>query len=121
MNLDGIKSRAKTIINLTLLVIQGVAVSAYFGMVNARELFEEISSDLYPNSDKLMDSQIASTMLSSPVAWCLLAILVISIAKEFYFKNKNYRVSVNLAIALAMAFIFGVVSYTIYAPIRTMG
>ena len=119
INLDGIKSRTKTIINLTLPIIQGVAVSAYFGMVNARELFEEISSDLYPDSDKLMDSQIAHTMLSSPVAWCLLAILVISIAKEFYFKNKNYRISANVAIALAIGSILGVVSYIIYAPIRT--
>ncbi|VAX32900.1 hypothetical protein MNBD_NITROSPIRAE01-1392 [hydrothermal vent metagenome] len=118
--LRALSERTKTILNVVLLLLQLITISAYAGMVYSKEEIRSISHGLYPNSDQLMNSNLLELMLSSGLVWGLSAIFVASIIKEFKFKDKNRKVRLNMGILLFIASLFALVSYRIYAPILEM-
>jgi hypothetical protein len=119
-NLDGLVKVAKAIFNIFLLFFQLLTVAAYAVMVNSKEDLKEISSSLYPNSDFLMNSQIAEYMLSSPVLWAFVVVFIFSVIKEFYLKDKKLKIILNVGILLVMACFCAMGLYFIYSPILRM-
>ncbi len=117
---DGIVQVAKTFFNIALLFLQLFTFSAYKGMVGSKEVLREISYNLYPNSHLMMNSQIAEHMMSSPVLWFFLAVLIFSVVKEFLLKDQNRKILFNLWAALAMYGFWSMLSYLVYSPIQSM-
>lgn len=66
LSLENIGERFKAIINLFLIILQLIAVSAYYGMVNTKTSYQEISKNIFPDSNHLMDSILADLLVSYP-------------------------------------------------------
>lgn len=87
--------RLKTLCNLALLLLQLITLAAYWGMVSARPRYMAISQELYPSSDRLMNSWFADTLVSMPAMLVVGAIFVLSVAKEFASLSKVRRIQFN--------------------------
>lgn len=92
--------RLKTLCNLALLLLQLITLAAYWGMVSARPSYMAISQELYPSSERLMNSWLADTLVSMPAMLVVGAIFVLSVAKV-------RRIQLN-------ALILGVLLVTLY-------
>lgn len=86
--------RLKTLCNLALL-LQLITVAAYWGMVGARPSYMAISQELYPGSERLMNSWLADMLVSMPAMLVVGAIFVSSVAKEFAGLSKVRRIQLN--------------------------
>ncbi len=87
--------RLKTLCNLALLLLQLITVAAYWGMVGARPSYMAISQELYPGSERLMNSWLADMLVSMPAMLVVGAIFVSSVAKEFAGLGKVRRIQLN--------------------------
>ncbi len=90
--------RLKTLCNLALLLLQLITLAAYWGMVSARPSYMAISQELYPSSERLMNSWLADTLVSMPAMVAVGAIFVLSVAKEFAGLSKVRRIQLNALI-----------------------
>lgn len=99
--------RLKTLCNLALLLLQLITLAAYWGMVSARPSYMAISQELYPSSERLMNSWFADTLVSMPAMLVVGAIFVLSVAKEFASLSKVRRIQFN-------ALILGVLLVVLY-------
>lgn len=117
---DDIVQVAKTFFNITLLFLQLFTFTAYRGMVGSKEAFREISSNLYPNSNLLMDSQIVEYLISKPVLGFFMAVFIFSVIKEFFLQDQNRKIMFNIWAALAMYGFWAMLSYLVYSPIQSM-
>ena len=115
--IKGVFSRTKSLINFLLIIIQGIILAAFSGMVDSRSDFEEISTNIFPSSTYLMDSHLTDILLSPVVAIGILLVFIVSLAKEFVLKNINKKILINISMLLVFSIILGLVSYGLYAPI----
>lgn len=113
----GLFSRTRSLVNVLIVIIQGVIVAAFWAMVNSRGDFEDISADIFPNDTYLMNSYISDVFLSPVVASVILVVFITSIVKEFLTKNPNQKLLINFSILFVFIMILGPVSYGLYAPI----
>ena len=89
-------------------------------MVNSRSRFKEISENIYPDSDYLMNSMSPDLLVSYPALILIVFIFVVSFIKEIKIKSKSKKVFVNLATLLTMALIYGLASHQLYSPIGSV-
>ncbi len=115
--IKGLFANAKRLINFLVVVAQGVILAAFWGMVNSRGDFEDISAGIFPNSAYLMDSYLTDTLLSSVVSISILFAFIVSLTKEFVLKNINKKILINISVLLVFTIILSLVSYGLYAPI----
>lgn len=119
--LKNIAERTKAFISVFLLLLQSITVAAFTGLVNSRDNFKEISSNIFPDSTVLMNNSLLEYMLSLPVLLLLIAVFVVSLLKELILKNRRHKVLINIGILSIMCCIFIVVSYFLYSPIISYG
>lgn len=117
LSLESIKKKIKTIVNLLLLLFQLVAVAAYFGIVSSKSEFKEISENIYPNCDFLMNSIIADLLISYPALIIICAIFILSIIKEIKIKQRAKKIFINSMILTVIVLMFCIASYKVYFPI----
>ncbi|GLX13983.1 hypothetical protein Pstr01_22220 [Pseudomonas straminea] len=103
--------RLQTFCNLILLVLQLITVAAYWGLVDARPQYMAISEGLYPDSELLMNSQIAEWMVSMPAFLAVAALFLGGIAKEFIGISKGRRILINLALLILLVAMFGIAAF----------
>ena len=120
LGLKCLGNRLKSIINILLLILQFITASAYFGMVNSRSRFQEISEGIYPDSDYLMNSLSADLLVSYPAFILIVFIIVASVIKEIKIKSKSKKILVNLVILLTAASIYGLASHQLYSSIGSV-
>lgn len=94
--------RLKTLCNLFLLLLQLITLAAYWGMVSARPSYMAISQELYPGSERLMNSWLADTLVSMPAMLVVGAVFVLSVAKEFAGLGKVRRIQLNALTLVAV-------------------
>lgn len=115
--ITSLSNRLQTIINVSLLLLQLITLSAYTGIVNSKTMLMEISKSIYPDSEYLMNSVFAEVLLSYPVLIIIVVVFFLSIYKEFKIKPKANRIFINLAVLVFVSLIYGLASYQIYSPI----
>jgi len=115
--IKGLYSRARGLLNLLVIIAQGVILAAFWGMVNSRNDFEDISAGIFPNSAYLMDSFLTDTLLSPVVSISILIAFIVSLVKEYFLKNVNKKILINIIVLLVFTIILGSVSYGLYSPI----
>lgn len=109
-DMDGFP-RLKTFCNLILLALQLITVAAYWGLVDARPAYMAISEGLYPDSELLMNSQIADWMVSMPAFLVVAALFAGGMAKEFVGIGRGRRILINLALLILLAAMFGIAAF----------
>ena len=103
--------------NYLLLLAHIVSGFALVSIILSRNTFEAISSQVFPQSDLLMDSMFLNLFIRKEVAIIVALLIVATIVKEFFIPNFRNKFVLNIVI-FGLATIFNVsVVYLLYSPV----
>lgn len=85
-------------------------------MTGSRKDLEMISNSLGDTS-QLMGSGAADRFVSPTFAAIISIIVILSIAKEFFIKNRLTRIPINILVVIILSVVFAYISQELFAPI----
>jgi len=103
--------------NFLLLLTQIVGSFALVSMILSRDSYEALSKQLYPQSDKLMDSAFLNIFMHKEVAILLGLLMIATIAKEFFINSFRNRVVSNVIIFAFVTICCSSIVYLLYSPV----
>lgn len=86
-------------------------------MVGSTEDLMNLSQSMYPESDKLFNSNYVEIIVTPLFAVIMTLVFVASIGKEFYVQNRLKRILINTIIVCVFAGFIGIAARIIYSPV----
>ena len=105
--------------NVTLILIQVVLISAFYGLITSKSEINSISSEI-EGGDTIKNNFWFDIIMTQGFLYILFSALGLSIIKEFMLKYRNHKLAINILFTIIISILFSLTSQNIFSPLGNL-